>query len=83
MIAVAPVAAILPIMSTVMEIESAIRSLRKDDFWELAAWFDDLRAKNWEDQMAADAESGALDFLFDEAKSARQSGEARPWPVSS
>lgn len=64
-----------------MEIESAIRGLRKDDFWKLAAWFDEVRSKNWDDQMATDAEAGALDFLFDEANSARQSGEAKTWPA--
>ena len=38
-------------MSTVVEIESAIRQLPQDDFQKLAEWMDEARAR----QLAADA----------------------------
>ncbi|MEN3941176.1 hypothetical protein WJU23_07775 [Prosthecobacter sp. SYSU 5D2] len=68
-------------MSTVVEIESAIQGLPKEDFWKLAEWFDQERSKTWEEQMAVDAEAGNLDFLFEEAQAARTSGKTVPWPV--
>ena len=68
-------------MSSVMEIESAISGLPKEDFWKLAAWFDQVKTKTWDEQMQADAESGKLDFLFEEATAARQAGTSQPWPA--
>ena len=67
-------------MSSVTEIESAIRGLPEDEFWKLADWFDELRSEAWDRQMEADAAAGRLDFLFDEA--AREQSEAMsiPWP---
>lgn len=35
----------------------------------------------WVEQMEEDAASGKLDFLFDEADRARESGELRDWPT--
>ncbi|MBU3666371.1 MAG: hypothetical protein FGM15_10925 [Chthoniobacterales bacterium] len=70
-------------MSTVVEIESAITSLPKKEFWELASWFDDIKNRAWDEQMAADAESGKLDFLFDEAAAERAAGKLKDWPAGS
>jgi hypothetical protein len=69
-------------MSSVLEIESAIRKLPKEDFWRLAEWFDEVKADALGDKMQADAASGRLDFLFDEADAARKSGTTRPWPAN-
>lgn len=52
---------------SVQEIEAAIATLPKDDFWKLAQWFDELRADAWDRQIGADAASGKLDRLFEEA----------------
>lgn len=68
-------------MSSVIEIESAISSLPKEDFWKLAEWFDQEKAKTWDEQMQADAEAGHLDFLFEEAGASRAEGNNQPWPV--
>ena len=59
-------------MSSVVDIKSAIACLPKEEFWKLAEWFDDLKPKNWDDQMKADAEAGRLDFLFDEASASAE-----------
>jgi len=34
-------------MSSVVEIESAIRQLPESEFWKLATWFDNLRSNVW------------------------------------
>ena len=65
-------------MSSVMEIESAIRELPESDFWKLSAWFDELRASAWEQRIELDAKAGKLDFLFEEAK--REAGSLKAWP---
>ena len=70
-------------MSTVLEIESAIRELPKSDFWVLADRMERLKKDAWDAQIEADARAGALDFLFDEAAQARQNGTAKAWPVAS
>lgn len=67
-------------MSTRLEIESAISQLPKQEFWHLAEWFDGVQARNWDEQMKADAEAGKLDFLFEEAEATRESGLNKPWP---
>ena len=68
-------------MSTVLEIESAISELPKQEFWKLAEWFDDVRERTWDQQMEADAQAGKLDFLFSEADVSRQAGQNKPWPA--
>ena len=65
-------------MSSAMEIESAIRQLPESEVWKLSAWFDELRAKAWEQRLELDAKAGKLDFLFDEAT--RESGSLKAWP---
>lgn len=67
-------------MSSVTEIESAIRELPEEEFWKLAAWFDELRAEAWDAQIAADSDAGRLDFLFNEAVRERREGKLRSWP---
>ena len=65
-------------MSSVMEIESAIRELPESEFWKLSVWFDELRANAWEQQLELDAKAGKLDFLFDEVT--REAGSLKAWP---
>jgi hypothetical protein len=67
-------------MSSVMEIESAIRELPASEFWKLSTWFDELRAKAWGEQMESDAKAGKLDSLFEEAKEEREAASLNAWP---
>jgi len=69
-------------MSTILEIETAICELPKEDFWKLAEWFDAVKADALGKRMQADAEAGRLDFLFEEADTARMAGTTRPWPAN-
>ena len=55
------------VMSTVVEIKSAIGEQPQQEFWKLAEWFDGVRARTWDEQMKTDAGDGKLDFLFEEA----------------
>ena len=67
-------------MSSVVEIESAIRELPESEFWKLSTWFDDLRSNAWDARMESDAKSGKLDFLFEEAETERKANALKPWP---
>ena len=54
-------------MSTVSEIEEAIAKLPKAEFWQLTDRLIALREEAWDRQIAADAEAGKLDKLFEQA----------------
>ena len=67
-------------MSTVQEIESAIRELPSPQLSELSRWFETYLDKTWDARMKADAQSGKLDFLIDEARAERAAGTLRSFP---
>jgi hypothetical protein len=54
-------------MSTVEEIEEAVRRLSADDLAVFRAWFAQLDAAAWDRQIEEDVASGRLDTLADEA----------------
>jgi hypothetical protein len=54
-------------MSTVQEIEQAIRALGPQDLAALRDWFAAFDAEAWDRQMEQDAAAGRLDRLADEA----------------
>lgn len=54
-------------MSTVHEIEQAIRSLPDKDLVALRAWFAEFDADSWDRQFEEDVTEGRLDSLADEA----------------
>lgn len=54
-------------MSTVKEIEAAIAQLPKDEFWKLTDRLVAMREDAWDRQIEADAKSGKLDKLFEQA----------------
>jgi hypothetical protein len=67
-------------VSTVQEIARAIEHLPADEVFKLGEWFDERREQLWDERIAADAKSGRLNFLVEEARSARKSGTLRPFP---
>jgi hypothetical protein len=67
-------------MSTVLEIEQAIERLVPTERAQLAAWLARKEAQDWDAQMDADAASGKLDFLFEEAEAERSSEKLKDWP---
>ncbi|MBI5385332.1 MAG: hypothetical protein HZA90_11680 [Verrucomicrobia bacterium] len=64
-------------MSTVEEIERAVEQLPAPDFARLAAWIDARQHEAWTRQMDADAATGKLDFLFEEANGKRNAAHHR------
>ncbi len=54
-------------MSTVQEIENAVRSLAPEDLAAFRAWFAEFDAGAWDRQIEADVAAGRLDALAEEA----------------
>ena len=48
-------------MSTVAEIESAIKKLKPQEIREVADWLQERREEPWDKQIDADARAGRLD----------------------
>ena len=55
-------------MSTVVEIEDAVRRLSDDERAAFRAWFAEFDAAEWDRQLDADVAAGKLDWLVDEAR---------------
>ena len=54
-------------MSSIQEIEHAIRQLSPEELAALRAWFAEFDAGIWDRQFEEDAAAGRLDALADEA----------------
>jgi hypothetical protein len=54
-------------MSTIQEIEDAIRMLPDEELAALRAWFAEFDAAAWDRQFEQDVAAGRLDALADEA----------------
>jgi hypothetical protein len=63
---------------TVKQLESAIAQLRPTELAELAAWFDEFRAKAWDKQIQCDLEAGRLDAVIRQAEQEFEAGRCRP-----
>ena len=55
-------------MSTVKQIEEAVRQLSADERAAFRAWFAEFDAEEWDRQLEADVKSGRLDWLVEEAR---------------
>ena len=55
-------------MSTVQDIETAIRRLSHDDLASLRAWLAAYDADGWDQKIAADAQNGQLDAFYQEMR---------------
>jgi hypothetical protein len=65
-------------MSTVKEIESAIRQLSAEEKWNLLHRFHDALWNEWDRQIEADAAAGRLDHLVQEVEADIAAGRVRP-----
>jgi uncharacterized protein YfaT (DUF1175 family) len=54
-------------MSTITEIEAAVKRLSREDLARFRSWFQEFDADAWDRQFEQDALAGRLDFLADEA----------------
>lgn len=64
-------------MVNVEEIKTAIAALPKAAFNDLRQWFNERDWENWDQQLAADANAGKLDFLMAEASDEKARGSLR------
>ncbi|MBI5774857.1 MAG: hypothetical protein HZA89_14075 [Verrucomicrobia bacterium] len=65
-------------MSTVTEIESALRQLPEKEAWEIAGWLQDYLDDKWDKQMDADVAAGRLDKLWRKAQADIAAGRVKP-----
>jgi hypothetical protein len=65
-------------MDRVEEIEAAIHDLPPAEYRRLAEWFREFEQGRWDAQMDEDSSAGRLDFLFEEAESARNKSVREP-----
>jgi hypothetical protein len=63
--------------ATVEAIEMAIQKLPPSDLAEFRRWFTEFDASKWDAQIEADAISGKLDALANEALAEYRSGKVR------
>lgn len=54
-------------MSTVAEIESAVRNLRPEELSAFRSWFAEYDADQWDRQFEADVAAGRLEKLAEQA----------------
>jgi len=67
-------------MSTIEEIESAIRDLPWSEVSELRQWFDCFFEDQWDQKMREDAERGVFDSIVAEIKAEKAEGTLRNFP---
>ena len=67
-----------PSMSSIDEIEQAVRDLPTEDLREFRRWFLEFDAQLWDRQIERDAAEGKLDRLGDEALEELRQGRTRP-----
>jgi hypothetical protein len=65
-------------MSTVAEIEEAIKKLPPEKIRQVGDWFDAYREQLWDEQIEADAKGGKLDKLWKKAKTDITAGRVKP-----
>jgi hypothetical protein len=65
-------------MTTIREIEEAIRCLSPSDLVSLRSWFAEFDAGVWDRQLEADVASGRLDKFADEALEDFRQGRSTP-----
>lgn len=61
-------------MSTVEEIEAALRKMSPEERARFRAWYAEFDAEEWDRQIEADVAAGRLDWLVTEARAEKQAG---------
>ena len=64
-------------MSEIEQLEQRIESLSPQDLAKFRAWFVEFDARVWDAQIEADAQTGKLDGLINEALADYKAGKAR------
>ena len=69
-------------MSTVVEIEKALRTLSVGEARKVAGWLRDCLDEAWDKQLDGDIASGRLDKVWEKAKADIAVGRVKPPPRS-
>ncbi|MFH1116235.1 MAG: hypothetical protein V1792_20175 [Pseudomonadota bacterium] len=64
-------------MTRIEELETAVDSLDSEEYTRFRRWFLDRDWEKWDQEIAADAEAGQLDFLVCEAVEAKNRHKLR------
>jgi hypothetical protein len=56
-------------MTTVAEIEEAVRALPEEQFTTFSSWFEEYEEQRWDREIARDQKAGPLRDLMDKARS--------------
>jgi hypothetical protein len=64
-------------MTQIEAIQAEIEALSSEDFARLRAWIVERDWQNWDRQIERDAAAGRLDFLREEAETAKREGKLR------
>jgi hypothetical protein len=56
----------------VKQLQKEIEALSDEEYIRLRQWFAEKDWERWDGQIEADAESGKLDFLIEEARTAKK-----------
>jgi hypothetical protein len=67
-------------MSTVGDIEEAIKALPRDDFYRLRDWVQQRYEDEWDQEFEEDAISGRLDSIAQQALAEHRAGRSTPFP---
>jgi hypothetical protein len=59
-------------VTKIQKLEAAIAELPRQEFADLARWFDEERNRKWDRQMDEDAASGKLQKLFERMETENQ-----------
>lgn len=67
-------------MSTVEDIEKAIETLPRDDFYRLRDWVQHRFEDQWDKEFEEDAVSGKLDAIAQKTMEEHHAGRSTPFP---
>ena len=63
------------LMTTVAEIQSAVRALPEQQFGVFSSWFDNYEEEHWDRQIECDQKSGPLLDMMNKARSDFEAGK--------
>lgn len=61
-------------MTTVAEIEKAVRALPEEQFAAFSSWFDEYEEQRWDQQIERDQKTGPLRDLMEKARGDFEAG---------
>jgi len=64
-------------MTQLEKIQHEILQLPQQDFINLQEWFAEIAWEKWDEELEADVAAGKLDFLIEEAMTAKSAGTLR------